>query len=751
MPIDWAAVLQRTSDPGDRAALDTLRRLDAFRGGPSPGTALARPHQSTTVLRTMVLIGAAQTMLALLHLASAAATGELLTGFTPHTALVGVFVAASLLLGSAVPRDHRVFFLLAMFTLTACAFARPLLAAGPHTGTIASSVLFRGLYPEAFAQAALWQFAAVFPSVRRFTGFDLFARRAASAACALAAGLFLVNLLLEYGMLTGPLGRFARDHEGNLFWQLFAGAALPALITIVIRAWRAPWRERVKAVRFACAISAGSVPILAVGVARTVPPIDSWMRTLGISPWADAGVLSALTAMPILATLAVLADAPFELQRIGRPGDGGWIARSVQRVDAVRARLVRPRRHRQRLSMALDRVRLARGSREIRAVLQQELQGGAGAGTVAILDAGLLPAGTALRPLLDESSGLVDLSRLGEPFVLLPPRDREWLDLMDVALAAAVRLREGTIPVVILLGNPPGKDAFDRSARWFIMTLLTGASAAWDAAGPPAPEDECADECPQCGRVHLAGTSTCCGRAETRLAALPGRLGDRFIVVRRLGAGGMGVVYLGHDLTLGRDVALKTWAGLRGELMARLHEEARLMATLNHDALATIYGLERWRGTPVLVMEYCTHGTLADVMSRGTLNERDVLHVGLRLTDGLTYMHGRGVLHRDIKPSNIGFTADGVAKLLDFGLAGADEQPGGTLAYLPPEALDGAPPDVAVDLWGLATVLREACGDPAAHPPPLDAFFRRALARRPADRFQSSLEMHAALARLPGE
>jgi hypothetical protein len=747
-PIDWVTVLERAADARDRATLDALCRLDALRGGRRPGLESEPPRPWTIVLQIMVVIATTQVLMGLHLLAAAASNGAATTDLVPHAVLTGVLAAASLLLGTAVSRDHRAFFLLATFMLTASAFVRPLVVAIQDGGSIASSVVFRGVCPDAFAPAALWQFVAVFPAVRRFTRFDVFARRAASTAGALAVSLFLTNLLLAYGVLPESLTLLARQHPRRWFWHLFAGATLPALAVIVVRAHRAPWNERVKVLRLGWAIGAGAAPMLAVGAAETLPAVASWMVTAGVRPLLDGVVISALAAMPILATFGVLVDDTFGRRRVARLGPSDRIARYAERLDAVCARVARPRRLRERLSIALDRVRLARGSREISAVLQRELQAAVGTGSVTIVPAGALPPGTALLPILEQSSGPIDLSRTGELFRLLPPQDRECLEASGAVLAAAVRLRDGAIPAVILLGHAPSGESFDRSERWFIKTLLTAASAAWDAAGPPERRGECADECVQCGRVRLPGSATCCAGAETRLAALPKRLGDRFEVTRRLGAGGMGVVYLGHDFSLGRDVALKTWTGVCEETMTRLCDEARLMAGLNHDVLATIYGLERWRRTPVLVMEYCAQGTLADVISRAPLPVDDVLRLGIRVTDGLAYMHDRGVLHRDIKPSNIGFTAAGVAKLLDFGLAGADDQPGGTPAYLPPEALNGARPSVADDLWGLATVLKEACGGSGAPGEPLDAFFRRALAARPADRFQSSLEMRAALSRL---
>jgi serine/threonine protein kinase len=124
------------------------------------------------------------------------------------------------------------------------------------------------------------------------------------------------------------------------------------------------------------------------------------------------------------------------------------------------------------------------------------------------------------------------------------------------------------------------------------------------------------------------------------------------------------------------------------------------------------------------------------------LSRDEILTLGIQLADALTYMHARGGLHRDLKPGNIGLTRDGVMKLLDFGLSAEAAAPAGTRAYLPPEALTGAPPDTAVDLWGLCTVLLEAGGGRHAD---LDAFFSRALAPSPEDRFQSSAEIQRAL------
>lgn len=734
--IDWPAVLQRAAGTADRGTFEALRRLDAMRGGPSRDTT-EQPGPWLRVFRVMLVAGGIQTSLGLFQLAAAVAGGAATMDVVRPGVLAAVFAGASLLLGAAVPRDRRVFYLLTAFTLTASAFARPLAAAHPPSGLL--TLVFRGIYPEAFAQAALWQFAVMFPSVRRFATVDVITRLAASAACVLGAALFASNLLLAYGLLPDGLSIMGRDDPRNLFWQLFACAALPALAVIVVRAYRAPWMERVKVSRFAWSVGAGSAPLLAVGLARSMPGVDDWLRSAGLRTWLDAGALSALTAMPLLATVAVLVDGPFSERRAARPGDG-WFATRACGVRHLRWRLGRPGRHRVRLAAALERVRLARGVREISDVLGREIEAGVGASSVSVVDPARLIRGSALLSMLEESSGPIDLARMCEPFVLLPRPDREWLDASRTALAAAVRLREGRIGAVVLLGRPRGAEWFDAADRWFITTLLTAAAAAWESAAAPAAGEECGDECTRCGRLRVAGARPCCAEAGTRLAALPARLGSNLVVIRRLGAGGMGIVYLGRDLVLDRHVALKTLPGLQGDMVVRLRREARVMAALNHEAIATIYGFELWRGSPVLVMEYCPLGTLARALATRWLEVDEVLRLGVRLCAALAYMHGRGVLHRDIKPSNIGFTSTGAAKLLDFGLS-AEEHPAGTRAYLPPEALAGAPPDEALDLWALALVLRQASRSDGR----LARVLERALAPDPAGRFSSADAMGAAL------
>lgn len=272
-------------------------------------------------------------------------------------------------------------------------------------------------------------------------------------------------------------------------------------------------------------------------------------------------------------------------------------------------------------------------------------------------------------------------------------------------------------------------------------------------------------QCPVCGGVSALATSPCGCGVPPDPAAVPARLADSLVVIRRLGSGTTGSVYLAHDTVLDRDVAVKAARHPGSSSATALSREARAMASLNHPALATIYGLHVWRHAPLLIVEYFPDGTLARRLERGTLAIDAVAMLGASLAGGLAYMHEKGRVHRDLKPSNIGLTECHTPKLLDFGLAGRpiswglertgvpDGRVAGTSAYLPPEAYNGASADPAFDLWALSAVLLEALtGSPdprlldahpvpsAPLPPALHAFFARALDSRPSWRHANTRE-----------
>lgn len=197
-----------------------------------------------------------------------------------------------------------------------------------------------------------------------------------------------------------------------------------------------------------------------------------------------------------------------------------------------------------------------------------------------------------------------------------------------------------------------------------------------------------------------------------------GRLGA-FRILRLLGKGGMGAVFLAEDVQLRRHVALKVLkpelAGQR-EGIDRFLREARAAAAVRHDHVVTIYQVGESNGIPFLAQELLEGETLDDRLKReGRLPIRDALRIGHEISAGLAAAHRHGLLHRDIKPSNIWLEGSNArVKILDFGLArhehGDDQltQSGaivGTPAYMSPEQAQGLPLDVRSDLFSLGSVL----------------------------------------------
>src|SRR5271169_1807645 len=145
-------------------------------------------------------------------------------------------------------------------------------------------------------------------------------------------------------------------------------------------------------------------------------------------------------------------------------------------------------------------------------------------------------------------------------------------------------------------------------------------------------------------------------------------------VVAPLGSGGMGEVYRAHDSKLGRDVALKVLpeAFARDtQRMARFEREAKLLASLNHPNIAAIYGLEESGPIRALVMELVEGPTLAERIAAGPVPVDEALPIARQVADAVEYAHDKNVIHRDLKPANIKVTAEGMVKVLDFGLAKA--------------------------------------------------------------------------------
>ena len=330
----------------------------------------------------------------------------------------------------------------------------------------------------------------------------------------------------------------------------------------------------------------------------------------------------------------------------------------------------------------------------------------------------LLSRTSAIVHILTEAGGSLRVhpSDTKSLFGLLPARDAAWVAETDADVIVAVP-GPGAEVVGILVVGRRFDDRIVRTADVTFLEVL--ASAAGQAVtrlrllhgSKPRLSEPPALECPACGCVagseEIPGCA--CGPAYVE-TEVPRLLAGRFRLTQRLGAGGMGAVYLAHDVRLDRHVAVKTLAGRSVTRMMGLQPEAWAMARVAHAAVAQIYGVESWRGRPFLVVEFLPGGTLAARLREGPIPAPQSVAFTVHLAEALAALHRAGYLHGDVKPSNIGFTADASPKLLDFGLARPANDAavaGGTLRYLSPEVLSGRPAEPADDVWSLCVVLYE--------------------------------------------
>ncbi|HSK75565.1 MAG TPA: protein kinase [Thermoanaerobaculia bacterium] len=264
---------------------------------------------------------------------------------------------------------------------------------------------------------------------------------------------------------------------------------------------------------------------------------------------------------------------------------------------------------------------------------------------------------------------------------------------------------------------------------------------------------------------------------------------SRYKVLERLGGGGSGIVYKARDTKLERFVALKFLSNYRSANEAdqrRFLREARAASVLDHPNLCTIYEIdETEEGRLFIAMAFCEGETLKARIERGPLPAAQAVGLAAQIAAGLEAAHEKGIVHRDVKPANVIVMPGDRVKIVDFGIAQlADESrltragtAVGTAAYMSPEQLRGDPIDARTDVWSLGVLLHEALSgrmpfpgesdqerirgilsgqaEPLRSlrpgvPPDLERIVARALAKVPADRYQSMKEMREDLLAVQG-
>ena len=199
----------------------------------------------------------------------------------------------------------------------------------------------------------------------------------------------------------------------------------------------------------------------------------------------------------------------------------------------------------------------------------------------------------------------------------------------------------------------------------------------------------------------------------------------RYRIVKSLGAGGMGQVFLAHDEQLSRSVAIKLLSGYdvaEEDRIRRFRREALAASALNHPNILTIHEIGEADSHHFIATEFVDGQTLAEVIKAGPVSAPAATDIGIQIASALVAAHAAGIIHRDIKPANIMMRGDGLLKVLDFGIAKSNEPPApgdgsqietaagtviGTVAYMSPEQARGLPIDQRTDLWSAGAVLYE--------------------------------------------
>lgn len=206
------------------------------------------------------------------------------------------------------------------------------------------------------------------------------------------------------------------------------------------------------------------------------------------------------------------------------------------------------------------------------------------------------------------------------------------------------------------------------------------------------------------------------GKSPDRSPLKPGTTISHYKIIRHIGSGGMGEVYLAEDSSLNRNVALKFLPEsllIDPDLQVRFDREAHALAQINHPNVAIIFEVDRYQGRPFFSMEYIEGRSLSEIIAEAPLPFEQAIKFAIQIGTGLAAIHEAGLVHRDIKPSNILVDAGGRLRILDFGLVRMTRKPGvtrspmlmGTIGYMSPEQIRGENLTPASDLFSLGIIL----------------------------------------------
>jgi serine/threonine protein kinase len=261
---------------------------------------------------------------------------------------------------------------------------------------------------------------------------------------------------------------------------------------------------------------------------------------------------------------------------------------------------------------------------------------------------------------------------------------------------------------------------------------------------------------------------------------------SHYKILSKLGEGGMGVVYKAEDLKLGRSVALKflTSSIVDDKTRQRFVHEARAASALEHPNICSIHEIDESPDGQMFIVMPCYEGeSLAAKIERGPLKLDEAAEIAIQVASGLSKAHEKGIIHRDIKPGNIFMTSDGLAKIVDFGLAKLATQTKltrsgmttGTVAYMSPEQARGEEVDHRTDIWSLGVALYEmvtgrlpfrgehepavvysimneepepVTGVRTGVPMELERIIRKCMAKSPGERYQHADEVVADMRRM---